>query len=72
METQEYVRYAKYATGVCAVLFLLGTVGELVGHSVFGELPAPFASAFIYMLAVGLGGFFISLMSMAVIPLALE
>jgi hypothetical protein len=69
METQEY---AKYATAVCGVMFVVGAVGEIVGHSVLGELPAPFGSAFIYMLAVGLGGFFVSLMSMAVIPLALE
>ncbi|MCX2819976.1 hypothetical protein EGH25_11510 [Haladaptatus sp. F3-133] len=72
MDTQEYVRYAKYGTVVFFGMFVVGAVGEIAGHAVLSELPAPFGTLFVYLLGFGLAGFFVSAMAGGVIPLALE
>jgi hypothetical protein len=72
MDTQEYVRYAKYGTVVGFGMFVLGAVGEVAGHAIFEDLPAPLGTVFVYLLGFGLAGFFLSAMAGGVIPLALE
>ncbi|MFW5984001.1 MAG: hypothetical protein ACOCRA_02240 [Halobacteria archaeon] len=72
METQEYVRYAKYGAVIGFGMFVVGALGEIAGHAIFSELPAPLGTLFVYFLGFGLLGFFLSVMAGGVIPLALE
>ena len=72
METQEYVRYAKYGTILCFGMFVVGAIGEIAGHAVFESLPGPLGTLFVYFLGFGLAGFFLSAMAGGIIPLALE
>ena len=72
MDTQEYVRYAKYTSVACLGMFVVGAIGEIAGHAVVSELPRPLGTLFVYLLGFGLVGFFLSTMAGGIIPLAFE